>query len=69
MSGFETGLKLGAVYLALKKRHKRREVRRQKNINMGLIDSEIRKGSLHSDLNIAIAIIERLIKEMDNVVG
>lgn len=57
------GLKDSIVYLALLKRHKRRIRKRILNIKQGLVVPDVRKGSLHSDLDIAISIIEKLIKE------
>ena len=48
---------------ALKKRHRIRTNRRELNVIQGLIAEETKKGSLHSDLSIAIKIINELLKE------
>lgn len=49
--------------VALKNRHRIRTMRREMNVIQGLIAEKIKKGSLHSDVDIAIRLINELLKE------
>ena len=66
MNDFILGIKLGKVYLDLKQRQYRRECKRQLNIRQGLCAIRSKKGSLHSDIDIAIELIEKLIVKIES---
>ena len=55
----------GHQYVSLKARQMHRKYKRDQNIKAGVIVDEIRKDSLHADLDVAIQIIEKLLYERE----